>query len=278
MIREITSIENHSSLPQAFRIGKPGFLKSMLLKPTMLLLALLLFTQAAFAGQVTILAPVDNTNVDFEHLGMSVTTFSSEQLEEMDQETATSVKQSIEASVLVLTGAMMPTEAFANLFENDETRDALDGLFRRGGMFYLGQLSGGGYNNLPDAMRSYFEDKDVFIPRAGNRPSTSGTIGTFFAHANPELMDLPLLSQPNSLAEGTWRGVGRNAFYFRDFPDTALPILLGPEDGYPVMLLQQGILGEGKLIISQARDLTRSQQSHFWDNLIAFLGGDESSE
>ncbi|MFA9480329.1 glycoside hydrolase domain-containing protein [Phycisphaerales bacterium AB-hyl4] len=251
---------------------------SMLLKPTLLVLALVLFTQAALAGQVTILAPREDTRVDFERLGLRVNTYTAEQLTTMDTQTAIAVGQSIDESILVLTGAIMPAEAFEGLFNADPARAAFDDLFRRGGMFYIGQLNGATLNNLPAVMRDYFEEHDVFLPTAPNRPSASSSIGNFTAYANPDLLDLPLLSQPNSLAEEDWSGVESNAFYWRNFPDKALPVLVGPDNEYPVMLLQEGIFGDGKVIISQARHLTRVARSPFWENLIAYLGGSAAAQ
>ncbi|MFA9478254.1 glycoside hydrolase domain-containing protein [Phycisphaerales bacterium AB-hyl4] len=279
MTQESVSFENHSTRSQAFRIGKPGFLKSIVFKPTMILLALLLFSQAAFAGQVTILSPTDDTRVDFERMGLRVDTYTTEQLENMDRSTAISVGQSIDASFLVLTGARTSSEVFASLYETDEIRVAIEDLFQRGGTLFLGPVSGGVMNRFPDRMRSYFEQQDVFLPRAGHRASTSGGIGTFTAYANPDLMDLPILSEPNSLAQGTWAGVRSNIFYWQNFPaDKALPILVREDNEYPVMLLQEGIAGEGKLILSQARDLTRVARSDFWENLIAYLGVSASGD
>ena len=242
----------------------------MLLNPAMLLLSVLLVAQAALAGQITILSPTHDTRVDFERMGLRVDTYTKEQLENMTQSTAISVGQSIDASILVLTGARTSSEVFASLYETDEIRVAIDDLFSRGGMLYVGPVSGAVMNRFPDRMRTYFEEQDIFVPRAGHRGSASDT---FTAHANPDLTDHPILSQPNSLAQDDWAGVRSNKFYWKDFPDTALPLLLGRNNDYPVMLLQEGIRGEGKLILSQARSLTRVARSEFWENLIAYLGG-----
>ncbi len=233
----------------------------------------LFVTPDVLVGQVTILAPREDTRVDFERLGLRVETYSREQLTQMNQATAISLGQSIDASVLVLTGAQMPAECFAGMFGADEVRVALDDLFRRGGMLYLGQLSGGIMNELPSSMRGYFDGHDLFLPEGTHRPTTENTIGHFIAHANASLLDLPILSQPHSLAKGDWAGVKNNIFYWRNFPDSALPILVGPDGQHPVMLLQKDILGEGMCIISQARGLTRTARSEFWENLVTLIAG-----
>lgn len=235
------------------------------------IVAMMLFAQPMLAAQVTLLAPRDDTRVSFEKMGMRVQTFSQEQIERMDRQTAINLGQSIDASILVLTGARISSPALESLFKADEIRVALDDLFRRGGMLYLGQLSAGGMNEFSPQMRDYFQRKSLYLPQGGDRPTTEQTISHFTAYANPDLIKLPLLSKPHSLAKGDWEGTANNIFYWQNFPQTALPILTGPDNAYPVMLLQQNIMGHGSFILSQARDLTRMESSVFWENLVAYL-------
>lgn len=237
----------------------------------LVVMVFMLLQQVAMAGQVTILAPREDTRVDFEKFGLRVSTYTQEQIENMQQQTAISLGQSIDASVLVLTGARISDKALASLFNTDEVRVALDDLFRRGGMLFIGQLSAGGMNAFSPQMREYFHAKGLYLPKGADRPTTQKTISHFKAYANSDLLDLPLLSKPNSLVKGKWTGVSNNIFYWSNFPDSVLPILTGPENKYPVMLLQKDILGKGTFIISQARDLTRMARSEFWENMMTSL-------
>ena len=269
-----------SMISKCLKVRLSGKIKLKSTCSSLFIMTILLFSQIVMASQVTLLAPRNDTRVDFERMGLRVSTYTQDQIENMDRHAAIVLGQTIDASMLVLTGARISDKALAKLFDADEVRVALDDLFRRGGMLFVGQLSAASMNTFSPPMQEYFNSKGLYLPKGRDRPNTQKTIGHFKAYANSDLLNLPILSKPHSLAKGKWAGVANNIFYWSNFPDTALPILVGPDNKYPVMLLQKDILGQGTFILSQARELTRKARSEFWENVMVQLklSGDAKAE
>ena len=245
-----------------------------------LLLGLFQTTHAAFDKITIIFQGGSNRQiVEGNFLGITTETFIANELSGLANNSALENQfvQSIDDSLLVLFGEMIPTDTNAAIFGSKAVTASFDRLLERGGMLYFNYSSWTNLSKLPKVKRDYFNKIGAFYR---NADIIKGIDGNRFGIMNPGLPHY-LTKAPNELSAENWKWpqqVTLQGYQINKLPEGAAPIMVAIDskrqiyNDIALAVLQENILGNGMILFDGMYGSLRVI-SRFMENIVVNLYG-----
>ena len=218
-----------------------------------------IFSQATFASydRITIIFQ-DGSNrkiLEENFLGVETETFAAVDLQNLatNHELESSFVESVDNSLLVLFGEMIPLATHKAVFGSEAITAAFDRLLERGGMLYFNYQSWTNLSQLPNEKKSYFAKIGAFCR---NHNLTLNIDGNRFGVMNPEQPHY-LTTTPNELSAGNWKWAEQitlQGYKVDTLPEGPMQIMLAMDSNRTMYndiclaMLQENILGEGMIL------------------------------
>ncbi|MBN1554351.1 MAG: DUF4091 domain-containing protein [Phycisphaerae bacterium] len=220
-------------------------------------------------GRVTVIG-VKESPFDYSKMSLGADVFGVESILKMTPRTKVELVESIDDSRLIVFHEQISADVFKAIFDDKTITAALTRILKRGGAIFFGATSWQTLKDLPASMREYFLSIRAFLPGPGHYKSAS----LFRGFANPAYSGHRLVNLPNRLTREGWPDGAHAVRYWAGFPGTVIPLLVdtdNPEKA--VLLMQEKVLGKGRIFFSLSYSLTRRGQSAFFQNLVYLLYG-----
>lgn len=209
---------------------------------------------------------------DFAQYGLVEDRYDHKRIVEFGSEIEKQFVQSLDNSLLLLFDEQTKSEAYNKTFSSQAVTNSLMALLERGGMIYFGPTSWDILAHLPRAMRNFFNDIGASLLAASNYKGETPEY-YYTAIANQEIKH-KLLSEPNDLSKGKWKSPARAVRHWTDFSWAFEPLLIDKDKPQcTIALLEEGVLGKGKILWNLGYTTTRSSQDEFIENILTYIYG-----
>ncbi len=237
------------------------------------LLILLIFFSSFLVGEnkVTVIKPI---KLDFSKYGVISETLSEEEIISLNAETERKLAESINKSLILIFGEQVKANVYKSMFSSDLIKESIKKMLMRGGLIFFGPTSWGILNRLPQNMKDFFKEIGAFLINVNNykvMKTPQGTEKYFKGIGNPSYPHL-FITVPNDLTKISkkWQGAD-SVRYFDNLPENCKPLIIDKKEKLPIVIIQENILGKGKIINSYSYSLMRTKEDAFWENIIVNL-------
>lgn len=207
---------------------------------------------------------------DFKRYGLVPKVFEAKDITNLSDQKERELEESIKDSYLLFFGEQVPSTAYGYLFSSERIRNAIKGLLKRGGCIYFGPTSWSIISSLPEDMKLFFREINAHILTVENYKREKPD-HYFTGIANPDFPH-PFTSSPNDLSKTDLKWQGEKAIrYFDNLPTVCKALLIDKEKRVPLAVIQEGILGNGKIIYSYCYTSTRQRVNPFIENIVINL-------
>ena len=232
-----------------------------------------LFSGLALASDTVTVFGTKHVKTNFSLFGLYCDLYPDRDLLNIDADKEAKIAESIKKSRLVLFGDMIPAKALAQVFSSEIIKESLKNLLERGGIIFVSRLDWTILGKLPKSMTDFFKEVGGYMYNQGNYKSERPE-RLFDGIANHKIKH-SFTSKPNKLSS-LGADVKANIYIGGAVPIICKPLVIDKKKGYPLILLEEGIMGEGKIILSQSCNVISGEVKHkFIENVVKYLYGNK---
>ncbi|MCM8773100.1 MAG: DUF4091 domain-containing protein [Candidatus Omnitrophica bacterium] len=239
------------------------------MKKIYILVYLLFFLILKSENRATVIKPI---KLDFSRYGIISDTYDVEQIISMNLEIEKKISESIDNSLLLIFGEQVKEDVFDKIFSSSIIKLSIKSLLKRGGAIFWGPTSWDILVRIPKNMKDFFKEIGAHLITIENYKGETPDY-YYTGIGNPDF-EHPFITTPNDLRKLSKKWQGANSIrYFDKLPENCKVLLIDKDKKVPLMIIQENILTNGKIINSYCYSIMRSAEDAFWENLIINLYG-----
>jgi len=200
--------------------------------------------------KVTVIKPI---KLDFSKYRVISETFSEEEIISLNVETEKRLAESINKSLILIFGEQVKEDVYKSIFSSDLIKESIKKLLEKGGVIFFGPTSWDILNRLPQNMKDFFREIGAYLINPNNykgMKTPQGTEKYFKGIGNPSYIH-PFITTPNDITKISQKWQGADSIrYFDNLPENCKPLIIDKEEKLPIVIIQENILGKGKIINS----------------------------
>ncbi len=222
---------------------------------------------------------IKEVKTDFYEYGIIPDVFNVEEITNITEETRNKLVSSLDNSLLLMFGEQVPVSVYKSIFSSIKIKESIKNMLGRGGIIYFGPTSWDILNATPSEMKDFFKEIGAYLITVSNykgETTQAGSEQIFTGIANPDFPH-PFTSFPNDLSKTTnsWSGE-KSIRYFsglEQLTSICKPLIIDKDKKVPLVIIQENILGKGRIINSYCYSTTREKTNPFIENIIVNLYG-----